>query len=53
MDYTAKMLKALYDIIELLNDIKKQNKTIIHRLESIDEINAEANGYVLKEDDSE
>lgn len=50
MDYTAKMLKALYDIIELLKDIKRQNNTIIHRFESIDEINAEAHGYKLKED---
>lgn len=53
MDYTAKMLKALYEIIELLKDIRKQNNTIIHRIESIDEINAEAHGYVLKEDNGE
>lgn len=50
MDYTAKILKALYDIVELLKDNKKQNNTIINRLESIDEINAESHGYKLKED---
>lgn len=50
MDYTAKLLKALYDIVELLKDIKKQNNIIIHRLESIDEIKAEAHGYKLKDD---
>ena len=50
MDYTAKLLKDLYEIVELLKDIKKQNNTIIHRLESIDEINADAHGYKLKED---
>lgn len=50
MDYTAKLLKALYEIVELLKDIRKQNNTIIHRLESIDVINAEAHGYKLKED---
>lgn len=49
MDYTAKILKALYEIVELLKSIKKQNSTIIQRLESIDEINADAHGYVLKD----
>lgn len=34
MDYTAKLLKSLYDIVELLKDIKKQNNTIIRRLEN-------------------
>lgn len=53
MDYTGKLLKGLYEVIELLKDIKKQNGTIIKRLASIDEINAEANGYVLKGDDKE
>ena len=34
MDYTAKLLKSLYDIVELLKDIKKQNNTIIRKLEN-------------------
>ena len=50
MDYTAKILKAMYEIVELMKVIKKQNDTIIHRLESIDKINADAHGYKLKED---
>lgn len=50
MDYTSKLLKAIYEIVELMKVIKKQNDTIIHRLESIDEINADAHGYKLKED---
>ena len=37
MDYASKLLKAIYDIVELMKVIKKQNDTIIHRLESIDE----------------
>lgn len=53
MDYTAKILKALYEIVEMLKSIKKQNNTIIHRLESIEEINADAHGYVLKDIESE
>lgn len=36
MDYTAKLLKALYDIVELLKEIKRQNATIIEKLRSID-----------------
>jgi hypothetical protein len=43
----------LYEAIELLKDIKRQNSTIIKRLASIDEINAEAHGYVLREGDEE
>lgn len=32
MDYTAKLLKAFYEMIELLKDIKKQNKEILEEL---------------------
>ena len=53
MDYTSKLLKAIYEITELLKVIKKQNDAIIRRLESIDEINAESHGYVLKDGDDE
>ena len=50
MDYTVKLLKTLFDIVDLLKDIKHQNNKIIFRLESIDKINAEANGYEVSED---
>ena len=33
MDYTAKLLKGLYEVIDLLKDIKKQNAVILKRLE--------------------
>lgn len=47
MDYTAKLLKSLYDIVELLKDIKKQNNTIIRKLEN------ETHEYELTEDKNE
>lgn len=37
MDYTGKLLKGLYEVIELLKDIKKQNDIIIKKLKSIDD----------------
>lgn len=36
MDYTAKLLKALYDIVELLKKIGRQNDIIIEKLTEID-----------------
>lgn len=36
MDYTAKLLKVLYDIVELLKKIARQNDTIIKKLTEID-----------------
>lgn len=36
MDYTAKLLKALYDIVELLKRIERQNDTIIKNLREIE-----------------
>lgn len=36
MDYTAKLLKVLYDIVELLKKIARQNDTIIEKLTEID-----------------
>lgn len=53
MDYASKLLKSIYDIVELMKVIKKQNDTIIHRLESIYKINADAHGCVLKDIESE
>lgn len=53
MDYTGKALKGLYEIINLLKDIKKQNDTIIKRLRSIDEVVAEANGYIIKDGEND
>ena len=47
MDYTAKLLKALYDIVEFLKDIKKQNNTIVRRLVN------ETHEYELTEDKDE
>lgn len=32
MDYTAKLLKALFEIIDLLKDIKKQNAMILKEI---------------------
>lgn len=49
MDYTGKALKGLYEVINLLKDIKKQNDTIIKQLRSIDNSVAEANGYILED----
>lgn len=51
MDYQGKVLKALYRIVELLETTKKQNDRIIRTLETINEINADAHGYVLKNED--
>lgn len=51
MDYQGKVLKALYRIVELLETTKKQNDRIIRTLETINEINADAHGYVLKDED--
>lgn len=51
MDYQGKVLKALYRIVELLETTKKQNDRIIRTLETINEINADAQGYVLKDED--
>lgn len=51
MDYQGKVLKALYRIVELLETTKKQNDRIIRTLETINEINADAYGYVLKDED--
>lgn len=54
MNYTEKTLektlKGLYEVINLLKDIKKQNDTIIKQLRSIDNGVAEANGYEIKQD---
>ncbi len=50
MDYTGKTLKGLYEVINLLKDIKKQNDTIIKQLKNIDNSVAEANGYIISED---
>lgn len=51
MDNQGKVLKALYRIVELLETTKKQNDRIIRTLETINEINADAQGYVLKDED--
>lgn len=51
MDNQGKVLKALYRIVELLETTKKQNDRIIRTLETINEINADAHGYVLKDKD--
>lgn len=51
MDYQGKVLKALYRIVELLETTKKQNDRIIRTLETINEINADAHVYVLKDED--
>jgi hypothetical protein len=51
VDYQGKVLKALYRIVELLETTKKQNDRIIRTLETINEINADAHGYVLKDED--
>lgn len=50
MDYTGKALKGLYEVINLLKDIKKQNDTIIKQLRNIGAGVAEANGYIISED---
>lgn len=53
MNYTErtleKTLKGLYEVINLLKDIKKQNDTIIKQLRSINNGVAEANGYILED----
>lgn len=49
MDYTGKTLKGLYEVINLLKDIKKQNDTIIKQLKDINSNVAEANGYILED----
>lgn len=51
MDYTGKLLKGLYEVIELLKTIKKQNDVIIKRLKDIDNVVSEANGYIVTEDE--
>lgn len=51
MDYQGKVLKTLYRIVELLETTQKQNDRIIRTLETINEINADAHGYVLKDED--
>lgn len=50
MDYIGKVLKGMNEIIGLLKDIKKQNDKIIKHLINIDDVNAEANGYLPIED---
>lgn len=50
MDNTAKLLKGLHEVIDLLKDIKKQNDKIIKHLKNIDVVTAEANGYILKDE---
>lgn len=49
MDYTGKALKGLYEVINLLKDIKKQNDTIIKQLRNIGDGVAEANGYIIED----
>ena len=36
MDYTSKILKGLYDIVQLLKDIKNQNKAILKAVKDFD-----------------
>lgn len=51
--YQDKVLKTLYRIVELLETTQKQNDRIIRTLETINEINADAHGYVLKDEDGD
>lgn len=36
MDYTSKILKGLYEAIQLLKDIKNQNKAILKAVKNFD-----------------
>lgn len=38
MDYTNKILKGLYEAIQLLKDIKNQNKAILKALKEFDKL---------------
>lgn len=38
MDYTGKLLKGLYDIVQLLKDIKNQNKAILKAIKDFDKL---------------
>lgn len=46
MDYTAKLLKGLYETIELLKDIKDQNDAILRRMNNMEKLYAVTHGYV-------
>ena len=47
MDYTSKLLKVLYEAIELLKDIKDQNDAIARRLKKMEELYAVTHGYIF------
>lgn len=55
MDYAKeyKLLKGLYEVIDLLKDIKKQNNRISKQIDDIAAITAEVNGYKIVEDDED
>lgn len=55
MDYTKeyKLLKGLYEAIDLLKDIKKQNNRISKQIDNIAAITAEVHGYKIVEDDED
>lgn len=44
MDYTGKLLKALYEIVDLLKDIKKQNKQILGQVQRVEWIEKQVYG---------
>nr|WP_211148459.1 hypothetical protein [Ruminococcus sp. 1001270H_150608_F2] len=49
MEFHLRMDKYMKEVIKLLNDINKQNDTIIKQLRSIDNGVAEANGYITED----
>lgn len=55
MDYAKeyKLLKGLYEVIDLLKDIKKQNNRISKQIDNIAAITAEVNGYKIVEGDED
>ena len=50
MDYTGKLLKGLYEAIELLKDIKAQNKEILRHARSIRIIEEKSHNYFIKDE---
>lgn len=50
MDYTGKLLKGLYEAIELLKDIKAQNKEILRHTRAVRIIEEKSHNFFIRDE---